>query len=216
MREVETVPSRREEYALRTYDALVEIGADLFASQGYANTSIEQIAKVARVTKGAVYHHFSDKPALFAEAFQRECSAALDNARSTLDPEPDDVVEAIVQGLARIFDEHAANPRLRSLTQQATSAIGETRRREIQAGSSVPVVRALLEQASHSGTLVGVDEDFAARMILELGFYALVSYADDPTPTTRTVAEHTLASFIRGLSARPGETGPHNGESRPT
>ncbi|MGW0019010.1 TetR/AcrR family transcriptional regulator [Rhodococcus sp. NPDC003382] len=200
---METLPSRREEYALRTYDALVEIGADLFATQGYANTSIEQIARTARVTKGAVYHHFSDKQALFAEAFGRECAAALDHALSALDSGPDDVIEAIVHGLARIFDEHAANPRLRALSQQATSAIGEARRREVQAGKSVPVVRELLEQATRSGTMVDIDEDTAARMILELGFYGLVSYADNPTPETRTVVENTLGSFIRGLSVRP-------------
>lgn len=200
---METLPSRREEYALRTYDALVEIGADLFAAQGYANTSIEQIARMARVTKGAVYHHFSDKQALFAEAFERECAACLERVRATLDPEPENAIEAIVDGLARIFDEHAVNPRLRALSQQATSAIGEARRREIQAGKSVPVVRELLEQATRSSTVVGIDEDTAARMILELGFYGLVSYADDPTPETRAVVEHTLGSFIRGLSVRP-------------
>ena len=36
-----------------------------FGSKGYAQTSVDEIAAAARVTKGAVYHHFAGKEALF-------------------------------------------------------------------------------------------------------------------------------------------------------
>ena len=36
-----------------------------FGSKGYARTSVDEIAAAARVTKGAVYHHFAGKEALF-------------------------------------------------------------------------------------------------------------------------------------------------------
>jgi len=36
----------------------------LFGRKGYAQTSVDEIAEAARVTKGAVYHHFG-KEALF-------------------------------------------------------------------------------------------------------------------------------------------------------
>ncbi len=62
--------SRREENAAETRRALVENAAKLFAGQGYAKTSLDQVAVLARVTKGAVYHHFTNKQALFGAVLE--------------------------------------------------------------------------------------------------------------------------------------------------
>ncbi|WP_067902297.1 TetR/AcrR family transcriptional regulator [Nocardia vaccinii] len=64
------VMSRREENAAETRRALVENAAKLFAGQGYAKTSLDQVAVLARVTKGAVYHHFTNKQALFGAVLE--------------------------------------------------------------------------------------------------------------------------------------------------
>src|SRR6201996_6342428 len=66
---VVTVRSRRLEYSESTRDALVDGAVELFTKRGYASTSLDEIAKKARVTKGALYHHFSGKQALFEAAF---------------------------------------------------------------------------------------------------------------------------------------------------
>jgi AcrR family transcriptional regulator len=57
--------SRKEEYAEATRAALVEMARALFAERGFAPVSIEEIVQAARVTRGALYHHFEDKQALF-------------------------------------------------------------------------------------------------------------------------------------------------------
>ena len=44
---------------------------ELFTEQGYANTSLDAIVAGAEVTKGALYHHFSGKAALFEAVFER-------------------------------------------------------------------------------------------------------------------------------------------------
>lgn len=61
--------SRREEFSDATRAALVTSALRLFADQGYADTSLDQVAGAARVTKGALYHHFDGKRALFAAVF---------------------------------------------------------------------------------------------------------------------------------------------------
>lgn len=64
--------SRREEYSETTRAALVASALELFAEHGYADTALEAIASAARVTKGALYHHFpGGKKALFAAAFDQ-------------------------------------------------------------------------------------------------------------------------------------------------
>lgn len=59
------VVSRRAEYSESTRQALLDSAAALFQAKGYAATSLDEVAAGARVTKGAVYHHFSSKRALY-------------------------------------------------------------------------------------------------------------------------------------------------------
>ena len=47
--------------------AIMRAAEGLFASKGYANTSIADIAKAAGVSKALVYHHFADKDELFRQ-----------------------------------------------------------------------------------------------------------------------------------------------------
>ena len=44
---------------------------ELFTEHGYAATSLDAIVAGAQVTKGALYHHFSGKQALFEAVFER-------------------------------------------------------------------------------------------------------------------------------------------------
>jgi AcrR family transcriptional regulator len=60
-----SVKSRRAEHVQDTRVALVQAARELFARQGYAGTGTEEIVTRARVTRGALYHHFGDKVGLF-------------------------------------------------------------------------------------------------------------------------------------------------------
>ena len=64
-----TARPRRLEYSESTRRALVDGAIDLFTRRGYAATSLDEIARRARVTKGALYHHFTGKQALFEAVF---------------------------------------------------------------------------------------------------------------------------------------------------
>lgn len=56
----------KAERAAATRTRLVTAARELFAAQGYGATSTEAILAAAGVTRGALYHHFADKQALFA------------------------------------------------------------------------------------------------------------------------------------------------------
>src|SRR6185312_4032273 len=55
----------RSQHAEATRRAVLDAARSLFGRKGYARTSVDEIADAARVTKGAVYHHFPGKEALF-------------------------------------------------------------------------------------------------------------------------------------------------------
>jgi AcrR family transcriptional regulator len=67
----------RSESKARTRDRLIAEADRLFAEQGYAATSLEQIAQAAEVTKGAIYGHFANKEELFLSAVEAEPSPSL-------------------------------------------------------------------------------------------------------------------------------------------
>ena len=74
-REVVPTKQARRTQAERTEattTALVDAARALFAEAGYAATSLDAVAAKARVTKGAVYHHFEGKQQLFEAVFARE------------------------------------------------------------------------------------------------------------------------------------------------
>src|ERR671918_361237 len=55
-----------------TQSALVDSARDLFASEGYSDTQLDDVVREAGVTKGALYHHFQGKADLFRAVFEDE------------------------------------------------------------------------------------------------------------------------------------------------
>lgn len=82
--------SRRELYSEATRAALIEAATRRFASDGFANTALEDIAADINATRGAVYHHFSNKRALFKAVHEtlelRAVAKAGEAAAAASDP----------------------------------------------------------------------------------------------------------------------------------
>jgi AcrR family transcriptional regulator len=83
------VKSRRELYSEATRAALLKEATALFAECGYAGTSLEDVASASQVTRGAVYHHFASKQALFEAVLdlqEARVTAEVVAAASSADP----------------------------------------------------------------------------------------------------------------------------------
>ena len=97
------VKTLRERQAEATRQLLVSVARQLFTEQGYAATSIEEIIKRAGVARGALYHHFPGKDALFRAVYdevQTEVATRV-VATAVAAPEPWDGVRA---GLGAFLD----------------------------------------------------------------------------------------------------------------
>src|SRR5438034_2844984 len=68
---METVKSRRSQHAEDTRTALLKAARRLFGQRGYAAVSLDEVCGRARVTKGALYHHFQNKQDLFLAVYEQ-------------------------------------------------------------------------------------------------------------------------------------------------
>ena len=95
-------PSRKAQQSAQTREALLATCLSLFAERGFARTSIDEIARAAGVTKGAMYWHFESKDHLF--------QAILDRIRSRWQEVVHQPVSArhdSRERLAQLFDSYA-------------------------------------------------------------------------------------------------------------
>jgi len=66
-----------------TIAAITRAAGELFATHGFAATSIDDIARRAGVAKGAVYHHFESKEQIFARVFEQMTAALAAEVAAT-------------------------------------------------------------------------------------------------------------------------------------
>jgi AcrR family transcriptional regulator len=97
--------ARRTEHAADTRGALVAAARRLFAADGYDGTGTEQIVAEARVTRGALYHHFRDKADLFRAAMAEAAGeVALQLVDEQLAAEAASPLQEIRNGVSAFLD----------------------------------------------------------------------------------------------------------------
>ena len=110
-------PIRPSAKAVATRAALIELAAEMFATKGYLQTSIRDIAHEASLTTGAIYGHFRNKAELLAEAVSSRTEAELESIPETSDQQPQHV-----DVLKRAAFRFAERRKLRSLILQGAAA----------------------------------------------------------------------------------------------
>ncbi|MEZ5376840.1 MAG: TetR/AcrR family transcriptional regulator [Acidimicrobiales bacterium] len=100
----------------------------LFARNGYAGTTVDDIASRAGVSKGAVYFHVGSKAALVNRVFHDDFSAWIDQAfMATDNDDHHDIIEALVTVYARLLQLMCSAP---ELTRQYMTTAGAGAGRE--------------------------------------------------------------------------------------
>ena len=191
--------SRRAEYSATTRRALVDVATELFTEQGYAGTSLDEIVAGARVTKGALYHHFSGKQALFESVFEKvEERAAKDIHRAVRDNR-DPWLKAL--GGLRAFLEVLQEPSYRRVVVlDGPAVLGYERYREQEERTTFGIVQEIV-----SSVLSGYDLEPSMVETFSRVFFgamsaagAAVSSADDPRRASEEV-EAAIAYILAGL-----------------
>ena len=195
--------SRRAAYSSSTKRALVDVAEELFTDHGYANASLDMIVAGARVTKGALYHHFSGKQALFEAVFERVESDASKTIQRALRGKRDPWEKAFA-GLGA-FLSIVQEPRYRRIViAEGPSVLGYERFREQEERSTFATVVDIVRSVLTAGTWE-LDEDMLqtfARIFFGTMSAAGEVVATDPDPelAARRV-ESAVGFLLAGIQA---------------
>jgi AcrR family transcriptional regulator len=127
---MQQVRSRRELYSEATRAALLDEATRLFATRGYAGTSLEDVAAASQVTRGAVYHHFDGKQALFEAVLDAQETRAI--ARITAAATAADPLDEALQALDAFLDQCCDPVYGRLVWLEGPTALGWHRWRECE------------------------------------------------------------------------------------
>ena len=193
-------PSLRSEQVAQTRAALVTAGRRLFGTSGFAATSVEDIAREARVTTGALYHHFPTKAAVF-EAVFGQLHAELLAASLAAGEDGGDIVDLLIAGFGIFLDKVQEPEVQRILLTDAPAVLGLARFIELDERYAFPATVAALTAASETGALRIDDPPTLARLLLGALTRAglLVAGSAEPAATRDAVAV-TLRALISGFA----------------
>jgi len=191
MTEQQAASGKRAAQGRATRGQLIEVATRLFAEHGYEGTSIEAVLSAAGVSRGALYHHFAGKEALFEAVVSAVSEQVTVKLTETVQGCADPLDAMRTAALAWI--DLAADPVIqRVVLVDAPSVLGWDRWRAMDDGRTLGAMRAMLQAISDSGRLPAELVGPFSHMILAALDEIVMVIARAPD-STAAVAEGRMA-----------------------
>lgn len=189
-----------------TRNRILEAATNLFSKCGYDATGVAEICESAGVSKGAFYHHFPTKQAVFMELLNLYLNG-IDSGFSQMRRETQNVPQAIIQmaettgALFQTADIHL--PIFLEFWTQANhdpqiweAAISPYRRYQSYFAQ-------MIQDGIVEGSIQPVDAQLAARVLVSLAVGLLMQSLFDPQITDwQNEAKKSVELFINGITRR--------------
>ena len=194
--------TKKAEQSLATRGKLIKVARALFGKRGFAGTSIEEVTRRAKVTRGALYHHFPVKEALFQAVFEQVEDELTERivAAGAGEQRAD---KRLLAGLDAFLDA-CLDQELRQIgLLDAPAVLGWQKWHDIDAEHTLGLLRLSLEAAMDSGHVAKQPVEPLAQLILgacnEAG--QAIARADDVAAARRAYGK-SLSRLIEGLGPR--------------
>lgn len=199
------MPSKIEQ-AASTKAKIIAVARQLFATRGYAGTSTEEILEEAQVSRGALYHHFENKEALFAavmEAVEVDITTATARARGNVT----DPLKALCLAFNAFLDLACETEVRQIVLMDAHSVLGWQKWREIEERYGLGRLKQALKLIAATGRIHEDMVDVFAHVLLasliEVAF--LVARSPEPQVAART-GRKAMKELLERLLAKSEST----------
>lgn len=199
--------------ALQTRESLLDAAESLFAQQGVSRTSLQDIARAAGCTRGAIYWHFKDKADLF-NAMMARTTLPMEDGLAQLDaPGRTDPLADVLQSSMNVFHQIVHDPRTQRVFDIATlkielvAELDGVRRRHIEVqencaqhighcltrAKAAGLVRPELDPAMLTHMLLAIVNGLIQNWMLEPGRFDLCE-----------IGSRSLTLFLNGIRPQTG------------
>lgn len=197
--------SRKEEQTEATRNALLRVARRYFAERGYSEAGIETVVQRARVTRGALYHHFRDKLDLFRAVFEREEQMIVEKvAKSAL--AQSDPWQQLIAGCEAFLDVCLDPVIQRIVLIDGPSVLGWEKWREIDNQCGAALFREGLRQAMDAGLIERQPVESLARLLLgAINEGAMLIAHSDNVKAARAEVGGNIRRLLEGLRKSPAK-----------
>src|ERR1700728_1123698 len=193
--------ARRAEHAADTRVALIAAARSLFAAHGFDGTSTEQIVAEARVTRGALYHHFRDKADVFRAAMaEAAADVALRPTDEQLAAEAESPMAEIRDGVSAFLDVCVGGDFQRIVLVDGPRVLGAEAWEDLVERYGRSLLEEWLRRCMSTGDLDQVPVRALARLLIAMLTEAslAIARADDPLAERAALGE-VLDRILSGL-----------------
>jgi AcrR family transcriptional regulator len=164
---------------------ILDAAERVFSRSAYRDASVDEIADVARTSKGGVYFHFPNKEAIFLALLDRTAARLRNKIESATESVDDPVTKADIalRTVLRTFAKHRALARLFMV--EALGAGREFHRRTVEIRNQfAELIRRQLDVAIAQGTIPDIDTEVASRAWFGAVNEVITHWvlADEPAP----------------------------------
>lgn len=186
-----------------TRTALIAAARRLFAEKGYAETSTPEIAASAGVTRGALYHHFEDKNALFRAVVNEEYRAVAAEIDASANHSVGSAIDALRQGSRGFMNAMTDPGRVRIMLRDGPAVLGQSEIDAIDRTTSSNTLRQGLAEAMQSGAIITLPLEALTTQLSALFDRAALAVAEGHAPEDHLeVLEAFLACLARDNSCK--------------
>ncbi|MCY0095932.1 TetR/AcrR family transcriptional regulator [Hoeflea ulvae] len=185
-----------EDRSTTTRRALIGAARELFLQMGYAEASTPELVKAAGVTRGALYHHFEDKKAVFRAVVENELSEVAEAIRNSAKA-PETAMAGLKSGTRAYLDAMQIPGRAHLLLVEGPAALGIETMKQINDISTGQTLREGLETAMASGEIRTVPLSALATLLDAAFDRAALDIAGGGSPEDIDTA---LTALLDGLA----------------
>ncbi len=200
-------PTEANQLASRSADtkqALIDAARELFVENGYFQTGTEEIVRAAGVTRGALYHHFSDKKALFLAVFEA-IEEELIGSSAQLTTNTDSFTR-LQEAMLGFLDASLTPEVQRVLLIDGPAVLGWQEWRALEAKYGLGVIQELLKDAIEQGVIPPQPVTALAHILLAAVDEAALYIANSPDPiAARDVSASAMQAVTAGLTGKSPE-----------
>jgi AcrR family transcriptional regulator len=148
------MPRTQSERSATTQAALISAARKLWGERGYAEAGTSEIAEAAGVTRGAMYHQYADKAALFYAVIDTVLTEAMQRLSAAVEAAEPASPAAALQIAADAWLQIATDPEIsRLVLLEAPAVLGGAEFRELHQRYGLGMTEQLLASAIEAGEL---------------------------------------------------------------